>query len=95
MPTVGHDEFAALGEEFNKMSRELERRLVELTQERGRVQDSMRRLGEAVGANLDRDALLELVLRTAVDGVGADAGRACVRARTAAGRCRSAPAWAT
>lgn len=79
VPTVGHDEFAELGEEFNKMSRELERRLAELTQERGRVQDSMRRLGEAVGANLDRDALLELVLRTAVDGVGADAGRACVR----------------
>lgn len=80
VPTVGRDEFAALGEEFNKMSRELERRLAELTQERGRAQDSMRRLGEAVGANLDRDALLELVLRTAVDGVGADAGRACVRA---------------
>jgi diguanylate cyclase (GGDEF)-like protein len=79
VPTVGRDEFAALGEEFNKMSRELEQRLIELTQERGRVQDSMRRLGEAVGANLDRDALLELVVRTAVDGVGADAGRASVR----------------
>jgi len=79
VPTVGHDEFAELGGEFNKMSRELERRLAELTQERGRVQDSMRRLGEAVGANLDRDALLELVLRTAIDGVGGDAGRACVR----------------
>jgi diguanylate cyclase (GGDEF)-like protein len=79
VPTVGRDEFAELGEEFNKMSAELERRLAELSQERGRVQDSMRRLGEAVGANLDRDALLALVLRTAVDGVGADAGRACVR----------------
>jgi diguanylate cyclase (GGDEF)-like protein len=79
VPTTGRDEFAALGEEFNKMSRELERRLAELAQERGRVQDSMRRLGEAVAANLDRDALLELVVRTAVDGVGADAGRACVR----------------
>lgn len=79
VPTVGSDEFAELGEEFNKMSRELEGRLAELTQERARVQDSMRRLGEAVGASLDRDALLELVLRTAVDGVGADAGRACMR----------------
>jgi diguanylate cyclase (GGDEF)-like protein len=79
IPTVGHDEFAALGEEFNKMSLELEGRLAELSQQRGRVQDSMRRLGEAVAANLDRDALLELVVRTAVDGVGADAGRACVR----------------
>ena len=79
VPTTGRDEFAALGEEFNKMSGELERRLAELTQERGRVQSSMRRLGEAVASNLDRDALLELVVRTAVDGVGADAGRACVR----------------
>jgi diguanylate cyclase (GGDEF)-like protein len=79
VPTVGHDEFAELGEEFNKMSRELAGRLEELTRERERVQDSMRRLGEAVGANLDRDALLELVMRTAVDGVGADAGRAHVR----------------
>jgi diguanylate cyclase (GGDEF)-like protein len=79
VPTAGRDEFAELGEEFNKMSAELERRLAELTQERGRVQSSMRRLGEAVASNLDRDALLELVVRTAVDGVGADAGRACVR----------------
>ena len=78
VPTVGHDEFAELGEEFNKMSRELERRLAELTQERGRVQQSMRRFGEAVGANLDRDELLRLVVQSAVDGVGADAGRASV-----------------
>ena len=79
VPTVGRDEFAALGDEFNKMSRELERRLGELGQERERVQSSMRRLGEAVGANLDRDALLELVVQTAVDGVGADGGRARIR----------------
>jgi diguanylate cyclase (GGDEF)-like protein len=78
--TVGKDEFAGLGEEFNKMSRELEGRLIELRQERERVQDSMRRLGEAVASKLDRDALLEIVVRTAVDGVAADAGRAYVRA---------------
>jgi diguanylate cyclase (GGDEF)-like protein len=80
VPTVGRDEFAALGEEFNKMSKELERRLAELGQERARVQDSMLRLGEAVASNLNRDALLELIVRTAVDGVGAGAGRAWVRA---------------
>jgi diguanylate cyclase (GGDEF)-like protein len=79
VPTVGNDEFAELGEEFNKMSAELESRLIELEQERKRMQNSMLRLGEAVGSNLDRDALLELVVRTAVDGVGADAGRASVR----------------
>jgi diguanylate cyclase (GGDEF)-like protein len=79
VPIVGRDEFAELGEEFNKMSTELAQRLAELEQERKRVQDSMLRLGEAVASNLDRDALLELVVRTAVDGVGADTGRACVR----------------
>jgi diguanylate cyclase (GGDEF)-like protein len=78
VPTSGHDEFAALGEEFNKMSAQLESRLAELRRERERVQGSMRRLGEAVASNLDRDALLEIVVRTAVEGVGADAGRASV-----------------
>ena len=46
VPTEGHDEFAALGEEFNKMSRQLEERLEELNQERARLQDAMRRIGE-------------------------------------------------
>ncbi len=79
VPTSGKDEFAELGEEFNKMSRQLEARLEELRRERERVQGSMRRLGDAVASNLDRDALLEIVVRTAVDGVGADAGRASIR----------------
>jgi diguanylate cyclase (GGDEF)-like protein len=79
VPTSGHDEFAALGEEFNKMSRQLEERLAELNQERGRLQDAMRRIGETFAANLDREGLLEIVVKTAVDGVGADAGRASVR----------------
>jgi diguanylate cyclase (GGDEF)-like protein len=39
----------------------------------------MRRLGEAIASKLDRDALLEIVVRTAVDGVAAHAGRAYVR----------------
>jgi diguanylate cyclase (GGDEF)-like protein len=80
VPTVGRDEFAALGEEFNKMSRQLEARVEDLRKERVRVEGSMRRLGEAVASNLDRDALLRLVVRTAVEGVGADAGRVSVRA---------------
>jgi diguanylate cyclase (GGDEF)-like protein len=81
VPTTGGDEFAALGEEFNKMARQLEERLADLAQERERVQNSMRRLGQAVGSNLDRDALLELVVQTAVEGVGGEAGRATVRPR--------------
>jgi diguanylate cyclase (GGDEF)-like protein len=84
VPTTGGDEFAALGEEFNQMARQLEERLADLAQERERVQDSMRRLGQAVGSNLDRDALLQLVVQTAVEGVGGEAGRATVRPRRGA-----------
>jgi diguanylate cyclase (GGDEF)-like protein len=79
VPTVGNDEFAALGEEFNTMAAQLEARLGELREERTRVERSMRRLGEALASNLDRDALLGIVVETAVDGVGADGGRASAR----------------
>ena len=79
VPTVGKDEFAALGEEFNTMAEQLQRRLEELREERTRVERSMRRLGEAVASNLDRDALLGIVVETAVDGVGAAGGRAAAR----------------
>src|SRR4051794_23585803 len=93
VPTVGNDEFAALGQEFNTMAAQLEERLGELREERTRVERSMRRLGEALASNLDRDALLGIVVETAVDGVGADGGRASaqtadqgLRERVSAGR---------
>ena len=79
VPTTGHDEFAALGEEFNKMSRQLAERLEELNQERARLQDAMRRIGQTFASNLDREGLLDIVVKTAVDGVGAQTGRASVR----------------
>ncbi|MFL5844893.1 MAG: diguanylate cyclase [Solirubrobacteraceae bacterium] len=93
VPTVGKDEFAELGAEFNTMAAQLESRLEELREERTRVERSMRRLGEAVASNLDRDALLGIVVETAMDGVGAAGGRAAARSadgtlteRVAAGR---------
>jgi diguanylate cyclase (GGDEF)-like protein len=79
VPIRGHDEFAALGQEFNKMSSQLEAQLAELREQRGRLERTMRRIGEASAANLDRDALLEIVARTAVEGLGADGGRATLR----------------
>ena len=84
VPTVGRDEFAALGEQFNQMAGQLEEREEDLRQERVRLESAMRRIGETFASNLDRDALLEIVVRTAVDGVAAQAGRATVR--TDAGR---------
>jgi diguanylate cyclase (GGDEF)-like protein len=80
--TSGRDEFAALGEEFNSMSRQLEGRLEELQEERSRVLSGIRRIGEAFASGLDRDALLELSLKTAIDATGADRGRVSVRATT-------------
>jgi diguanylate cyclase (GGDEF)-like protein len=83
IPTQGNDEFAALGQEFNNMSQQLAARLAELEREQARVRRSIRTIGDAFAANLDREALLELALRTAIDAIGADRGR--VVARQAAG----------
>jgi diguanylate cyclase (GGDEF)-like protein len=79
VPVVGRDEFAALGDEFNNMASQLENRLDELRQQRTRLEQSLQRLGDSFASNLDRDALLEIVLRSAVDGAGAHAGRAVAR----------------
>ncbi|MGI8414008.1 MAG: diguanylate cyclase [Solirubrobacteraceae bacterium] len=75
----GHDEFAALGEEFNSMSSQLAGRLDELARERARLRESIRRIGQTFASNLDRPALLDLALRTAVDAVQANWGRLSVR----------------
>jgi diguanylate cyclase (GGDEF)-like protein len=79
VPTRGNDQFAQLGEEFNKMSRQLETRMQELGQERLRMELSLRRIGETFASNLDRDGLLEIMVRTAVDAVDASGGRALMR----------------
>jgi len=76
IPTHGRDEFAQLGEEFNKMSRQLEQRVDELAQERLRLELSLRRIGETFASNLDRFGLLEIVVRTAVDAIDAEGGQA-------------------
>jgi diguanylate cyclase (GGDEF)-like protein len=79
VPTEGNDEFAALGKEFNAMARQLEARLDDLQLERARLQETVRRVGESLGKGLDRDALLGIVVQTAVDGVGAECGRVVMR----------------
>jgi diguanylate cyclase (GGDEF)-like protein len=79
VPTEGHDEFAALGQEFNSMSAQLEHRLDELNRERVRLRESIRRIGQTFASNLDRPALLDLALKTAVDAVQASCGRASIR----------------
>jgi diguanylate cyclase (GGDEF)-like protein len=75
----GRDEFAALAEEFNSMSSELSRRMDELSREQARLRAAIRRIGHTFASSLDRPALLELALKTAVDAVQASGGRICVR----------------
>jgi diguanylate cyclase (GGDEF)-like protein len=79
VPAEGNDEFAALGKEFNSMARQLEARLEELQRERARLQEAIRRVGESFAKGLDRVGLLEIVVQTAVDGIGAAGGRATMR----------------
>jgi diguanylate cyclase (GGDEF)-like protein len=79
VPAEGNDEFGQLGKEFNSMARQLESRLEELQRERARLQEAIRRVGESFAAGLDRVGLLEIVVQTAVDGIGASAGRATMR----------------
>jgi hypothetical protein len=47
-PNAGHDEFAALGAEFNSMSSQFANRLHEISQKRARVQESIRRIGQTL-----------------------------------------------
>ena len=75
----GRDEFAALGQEFNNMSSQLEQRLDELSQERVRLREAIRRIGQTFASNLDRPALLDLALKTAIDAVRGTGGRISAR----------------
>jgi diguanylate cyclase (GGDEF)-like protein len=79
VPIEGKDEFAALGEEFNSMSKQLATKIEELEQERARLRVSLHRIGQTFASNLDRQALLELALQTAIDGAQASCGRLSVR----------------
>ena len=62
-------------------------RLEALNRERTRLEQAIRRVGEAFATNLDADRLVELALHTAVDATGAEGGRVVVdeRADTAEG----------
>ena len=77
----GRDEFAQLGEEFNKMSRQLSARLEELRQQRTRLDESFQRTAETFASNLDREGLLESLTRTVASAASADCARASLRER--------------
>jgi diguanylate cyclase (GGDEF)-like protein len=76
VPVYGSDEFAELGHEFNKMSAELEDHIEEIQRKRKELEEAIRRVGQAVGAGLDREGVVALVVRTVIEACGAEAGRA-------------------
>jgi diguanylate cyclase (GGDEF)-like protein len=76
VPVHGSDEFADLGREFNKMAENLEAHIAEVEDKRKELEEAIRRVGQAVGAGLDREGVVALVVRTAIDSCGAEAGRA-------------------
>jgi diguanylate cyclase (GGDEF)-like protein len=76
VPVHGNDEFAKLAREFNNMSDQLEAHIAEIEAKRQELELAIRRVGEAVGAGLDREGVVALVVRTAIEACGAEAGRA-------------------
>jgi diguanylate cyclase (GGDEF)-like protein len=76
VPVEGGDEFAALGTEFNRMSEQLESKIAEVQRKRNELEDTIRRVGEAFASGLDREGIVNLAVRTAVDACEADVGRA-------------------
>jgi diguanylate cyclase (GGDEF)-like protein len=76
VPVQGHDEFAQLGREFNSMSEQLASKIEEVHRQRGELTAAIRRVGDALAMGLDRNGVVALAVRTAVDACEAEAGRA-------------------
>jgi diguanylate cyclase (GGDEF)-like protein len=76
VPVSGRDEFAQLGHEFNSMSSQLEAKIEEIEHKREELEATIRRVGDALATGLDRNGVVALAVRQAVDACGAEAGRA-------------------
>ncbi len=76
VPIEGGDEFAVLGREFNAMSQQLASKIQEVQRKRGELEETIRRVGEAFAAGLDRQEMVNIAVRTAVEACEAEAGRA-------------------
>jgi diguanylate cyclase (GGDEF)-like protein len=83
VPVAGNDEFAQLGREFNDMSEQLEAKIEEVERKRQELEETIRRVGDALATGLDRHGLVALAVRQAVDACEAEVGRALPLARGA------------
>jgi diguanylate cyclase (GGDEF)-like protein len=87
VPLQGNDEFAELGREFNDMSVQLEAKMEELERKRAELEETIRRVGDALATGLDRHGVVALAVRQAVDACEAEVGRALPLARGAFEGC--------
>ncbi len=74
VPVDGNDEMAGLASEFNKMSERLGQQMDQLRRQRLEIENSVRRIGDAFASGLDRQALLGILVETAVGACDADYG---------------------
>jgi diguanylate cyclase (GGDEF)-like protein len=79
VPVVGRDEMAGLASEFNKMSDRLGAQMEELQRQKVEIDRSVRRIGQAFASGLDRQALLRVVVETALGACGAAYGTIALR----------------
>jgi len=75
VPVKGRDEFALLGGAFNDMANQLQERLAELEEERGRLRAAITRFGEALSATHDPGQLLRVIVEAALEASGAEGAR--------------------
>jgi diguanylate cyclase (GGDEF)-like protein len=87
VPLQGNDEFAELGREFNDMSVQLEGKMEEVERKRQELAETIRRVGDALATGLDRDGVVALAVRQAVDACEAEVGRALPLAHGAFSGC--------
>jgi diguanylate cyclase (GGDEF)-like protein len=74
VPVRGHDEFASLATAFNEMAEQLEARMQELEQERGRFREATLRFSEGLSVSYDAVQLLRVVVESAVEATRATGG---------------------
>ena len=84
VPVQGSDEMAGLASEFNKMSGRLGEQMNQLRRQRTEIEHSVQRIGAAFASGLDRQALLGIVVETAVGACEADYGLIALSGRVGA-----------
>jgi diguanylate cyclase (GGDEF)-like protein len=84
LPVAGNDEMAGLASEFNKMSERLGNQMDQLRRQRLEIENSVRRIGDAFASGLDRQALLGILVETAVGACDADYGLVVLSGRVGA-----------